>query len=72
MPGMGESDHDLLIELRRDVKHVLKVLEGNGQEGLCSQVEKMGVAITKHDVYFAIMGAVLVIVGAGVAGWVLA
>lgn len=60
----GDTDHDLLIELRRDVKHLLKVLEGNGHEGLCQTVDRMGTAITKHDVYFAIMGAVLVIVGA--------
>lgn len=60
----GESDHDLLIELRRDVKHLVKVIEGNGTEGVCTQVDRMDRVLTRHDVYFAIMASVLAIVGA--------
>lgn len=59
-----ESDHDLLIELRRDVKHLVKVLEGNGQEGLTTQVDRIDRTLTRHDVYFAVTGVVLSIVGA--------
>lgn len=60
----GDSDHDLLIELRRDVKHILKVLEGNGQEGLCKTVDRMDTTLTKHDVYFALVGSALAIIAA--------
>ena len=64
MPPPGDSDHDLLIELRRDVKHILKVLEGNGQEGLCKTVDRMDTTLTKHDVYFALVGSALAIIAA--------
>jgi hypothetical protein len=59
-----ESDHDLLIELRRDVKHILRVLEGNGREGVCDQVDRHENVLTRHDVYFALMGATLAVVAA--------
>ena len=64
MSPPGDSDHDLLIELRRDVKHILKVLEGNGQEGLCKTVDRMDTTLTKHDVYFALVGSALAIIAA--------
>jgi len=61
---MAESDHDLLIELRRDVKHLVKVIEGNGAEGVCTQVDRMDKTLTRHDVYFALVGATLAVVAA--------
>ena len=64
MSPPGDSDHDLLIELRRDVKHILNVLEGNGQEGLCKTVDRMDTTLTKHDVYFALVGSALAIIAA--------
>jgi hypothetical protein len=60
----GESDHDLLIELRRDVKHLVKIIEGNGQEGLCTQVDRVDKTLTRHEVYFAIMGVTLTVIAA--------
>ena len=56
MAPAGETDHDLLIELRRDVKHILKVLEGNGREGLCAQVDRHENTLTRFGVYFATVG----------------
>lgn len=60
----GESDHDLLIELRRDVKHILRVLEGNGHEGVCSQVDRHENVLTRHDVYFVLLGGALAVLSA--------
>ena len=64
MPPPGDSDRDLLMELRGDIKHILKVLEGNGQEGLCKTVDRMDTTLTKHDVYFALVGSALAIIAA--------
>lgn len=66
MPPSGDSDRDLLMELRGDLKHILKVLEGNGQEGLCKTVDRMDTTLTKHEVYFALVGAALAVVAVSI------
>ena len=60
----AKSDHDLLIELRGDVKHLVKLLDGNGREGLVDKVDRLDTSITRHDVYFALVGAgILILAG---------
>ena len=59
-------DHDLLIELSTNIKNIKKDINdikyklfGNGQEGIIT-------TITKHKVYFALLGIALTIIGGGV------
>lgn len=65
-----ECDHDILMELKSDVKHIVKLLEGNGQEGLITIVDRHDTLLTKHGVYFALLSASLFI-GVPVATWLI-
>jgi len=62
MAPAGESDHDLLNEVRGDVKHILKALDGSdGNEGLCAKVDRHETTLTRHGTYFALVAGAFVI-----------
>ena len=43
---------------------MVKIVEGNGQEGLCTQVDRVDKTLTRHEVYFALMGGTLAVLAA--------
>jgi len=40
-PVLQASDHDLLIELRRDVAYIKKAIDGNGRKGIVDRIETL-------------------------------
>lgn len=38
---MDKSDHDLLIEMRTDLKDLIRLVKGNGQPGLLQRVSSL-------------------------------
>jgi len=68
----GKTIRDIVIGLDRDVKHIRRSLQGNGHAGLITRVDHVEDAVTKHKVYFALLGASLFFVGTCVInlmGW---